>query len=258
MILDQHSVTEKLIEHLKAVATAQGFSEPKHNQWVRYSSDVNSRRELLDKILAVIKPFDPKDHSFLDVGCGYGNLLVAAMERFGRCYGIEIVPERVEWSRRRAQAAEVFLGSATELPWPSASFDLVISTDVFEHIDHKMQCITAAEIRRVLKLGGYAFITVPNRFQIIDEHHFVLFGSWLRGDARARYVRMFSKNPLVDCWELTRTGWRSLFRSQELEILADLRTDLQQNPIKKVIECVLPQRTCLLLQRPLQQTKPPA
>jgi ubiquinone/menaquinone biosynthesis C-methylase UbiE len=55
---------------------------------------------------------------------------------------------------------EMRQGSLLEIPFPDASFDLVQSTQVIEHIeDHET---AARELIRVLKPGGHALITVPH------------------------------------------------------------------------------------------------
>jgi len=60
---------------------------------------------------------------------------------------------------RNSLGMEVTQGSLTELPYPDNTFDLVCSFDVIEHI--KEHDLAVSEIRRVLKPGGYYFLTVP-------------------------------------------------------------------------------------------------
>jgi SAM-dependent methyltransferase len=45
------------------------------------------------------------------------------------------------------------------LTWPDGSFDLVISSDILEHVRHPQ--VALAEIARVLAPGGYHIFTVP-------------------------------------------------------------------------------------------------
>lgn len=45
------------------------------------------------------------------------------------------------------------------LTWPSETFDLVITSDIFEHVRHPAKGF--AEVRRVLKPGGWHIFTVP-------------------------------------------------------------------------------------------------
>ncbi len=49
--------------------------------------------------------------------------------------------------------------NVTNLVFPPESFDTVISTQVFEHVDNPF--MVAQEIKKVLKMGGNAIITAP-------------------------------------------------------------------------------------------------
>ena len=48
---------------------------------------------------------------------------------------------------------------STQLPFKDNSFDSVICTEVLEHLKEPGRCLS--EINRVLKKGGYAYITAP-------------------------------------------------------------------------------------------------
>ena len=94
----------------------------------------------------------------LDIGCGNGNMLRqflqwgAAPERLA---GIELRPEPVEKARHLNPNLDVRCGSAIELPWPDASFDLACQHTVFTSIlDPAMKQQIAAEMSRVLRQGG--------------------------------------------------------------------------------------------------------
>lgn len=49
-----------------------------------------------------------------------------------------------------------------QLPFPSGSFDLVIFTEVLEHIAITDPCVVLGEIRRVLRPGGRMLLSTPN------------------------------------------------------------------------------------------------
>jgi SAM-dependent methyltransferase len=61
------------------------------------------------------------------------------------------------------------VGSADSIPCEDTSFDSVVSTQVFEHLEFPAE--SAAEIFRVLKPGGYALITVPQWNEMHEEPH---------------------------------------------------------------------------------------
>jgi ubiquinone/menaquinone biosynthesis C-methylase UbiE len=160
-----------------------------------------------------ISPAEP----CLDVGCGFGNLVIALSERFRHVSGIELNAERVEWARRRCPPAEIVCGTAEALPWPDDHFKLITSTDVFEHLDHSQQAAAAKELARVLKPGGYAFVTVPSRYQISDEHNHVLFGTWMP-DRFRRLISMRLHGTYLQCWEHSGAGWSRVFERADLAV----------------------------------------
>ena len=107
----------------------------------------------------------------LDLGSGAGtDSLVAAqmVGEHGRVTGIDMTPRC--WPRRAAAAAEMgaanveFVESEAErLPFPDASFDVVISNGVIDLIPDKDAVF--AELFRVLVAGGriqIADVTIQN------------------------------------------------------------------------------------------------
>ncbi|HEV8452836.1 MAG TPA: methyltransferase domain-containing protein [Gaiellales bacterium] len=107
----------------------------------------------------------------LDVGCGAGmDSLVAAqmVGDTGSVTGIDMTPEMV--AKARGSIAEMGLGnvrivdgSAEQLPFDGASFDVVISNGVIDLIPDKDAVFS--EITRVLRPGGriqLADVTIQN------------------------------------------------------------------------------------------------
>jgi SAM-dependent methyltransferase len=93
----------------------------------------------------------------LDIGCGTGATM-DHLKRFGTVQGIDLFDLPLRFSRQRGHQ-RVLCASATELPFATASFDLVTALDVIEHLDDDVGGLH--EIRRVLKPGAPAVIFVP-------------------------------------------------------------------------------------------------
>ena len=200
-------------------AKNRGYSKSKELSWAEYMLDTSRPEKIVKDFLAEFSLSTKKRHRALDIGCGLGGLLMALQHHFDRVYGIDINKTYVQWSSKRASHSEVVHGSAIKLPWPDEWFDVICATDMFEHIDYDEQQLVASEIMRVLKPGGYAIIIVPNRFQILDEHNKVLFGTWLPPSKREFYVRALSKNDNFDsCWERKGSGWKRLFENQGFQV----------------------------------------
>ncbi len=93
-----------------------------------------------------------------DVGCGDGTWLLEFMQ-WGAdphlLYGIDLSAERIEGAGRRLPQADLRTGSASELPWPDESFDLVTQFTAFTSIlDSDLRRAAAAEMLRVLRPSG--------------------------------------------------------------------------------------------------------
>jgi ubiquinone/menaquinone biosynthesis C-methylase UbiE len=98
--------------------------------------------------------------SILEVGCGQGWLLKDTGEAHpnARLVGIDMRPEALEFARELVPRGEFLLQDAHELPFDDASFDLVICSDVLEHVENPAAVV--GEIRRVSR--GFAVIAVPH------------------------------------------------------------------------------------------------
>ena len=98
----------------------------------------------------------------LDVGCGQGDLLAAALAAGLTACGVDISPVAVERAQRRAPPATVQVSQGEQLPWPDGSFDYVTNLGSLEHFLDIGQGIR--EMARVLKPHGCACIMLPNAF----------------------------------------------------------------------------------------------
>jgi ubiquinone/menaquinone biosynthesis C-methylase UbiE len=96
----------------------------------------------------------------LDVGCGTGLTTLHIAEQYPECTisGIDLSPKMIEVARRDASARgldlDLRVGSITDLPYPEAAFDVVLTNIMFHHLDLAEKRQAVAEIARVLKAGG--------------------------------------------------------------------------------------------------------
>jgi SAM-dependent methyltransferase len=92
----------------------------------------------------------------LDVACGNGNASLAAAHRFARVVGLDYVPALLARAKERADAERLGIefveGDAEALPFPSESFDTVLST--FGVMFAPNQEKAARELVRVVRAGG--------------------------------------------------------------------------------------------------------
>jgi ubiquinone/menaquinone biosynthesis C-methylase UbiE len=96
----------------------------------------------------------------LDLGCGTGTLAIQVKRREpgAKVIGLDADPEMLSRAREKAKRAGVTVefteGYSTTLPYKDGSFDRVLSTLFFHHLDPEPKRQTAREIARVLREGG--------------------------------------------------------------------------------------------------------
>ncbi len=96
----------------------------------------------------------------LDVGCGTGELLsrLAAKHPEVTLAGLDPVPEMLAMAKAKLSTkVDLRVGWANALPWPDASFDMVVSCNMFHYITHPIAAVR--EMDRVLVPGGRLLIT---------------------------------------------------------------------------------------------------
>jgi ubiquinone/menaquinone biosynthesis C-methylase UbiE len=111
--------------------------------------------------LAKVKPGD----KVLDVGCGTGNLTLTSKSvtgASGAAYGIDASPEMISVAQKKAKRAGadvVFdVGLVEKIPFPDATFDVVVSRLVIHHLPDDLKHKAFSEIFRVLKPGGHFLV----------------------------------------------------------------------------------------------------
>lgn len=115
------------------------------------------RRRLVGRILRDLGV--PPGARVLDVGSGTGtNLRLLSELGFSRVVGLDRSEASPRFCRDK-RLGEVERGDLCALPFAEGSFDLVLATDVLEHVDAEDRAL--AEIRRVLCPGGLLLATVP-------------------------------------------------------------------------------------------------
>jgi SAM-dependent methyltransferase len=125
----------------------------------------------------------------LEIGCSGGVLLRDLLNAgYSDVYGIDISDAAVAAARARA-LLNVSAMDATRLAFQDGSFDLVIASDVLEHINDDVSALK--EWRRVMTRRGTLIIFVP-AFQML----------WSSHDEANHHVRRYSGKQLRQALEL--------------------------------------------------------
>ncbi|HTH05791.1 MAG TPA: class I SAM-dependent methyltransferase [Ilumatobacteraceae bacterium] len=141
----------------------------------------------------------------LDVGSGFGRHVYECARRGARVVALDHAADEVIETRNTLAAmveadeiaadrlTGVLRGDARSLPFPDDTFDVVITSEVLEHIQDDVAAIT--EMVRVLKPGGRFAATVPAQFpetinwKLSDDYH--------APKAAGGHVRIYSRTELA-------------------------------------------------------------
>lgn len=102
----------------------------------------------------------------IDIGCGEGYGAAVLARAGAQVVGVDIAPEVVGHARRtyRSEGLSFEVMDVNHMEVPAGSFDMAVSFQVVEHLADESGYFS--ELARVLKPGGIALLTTPNRLTI--------------------------------------------------------------------------------------------
>jgi SAM-dependent methyltransferase len=153
----------------------------------------------------------------LDAGCGTGRNLIE-FGRLGDARGIDSSPEAIDFCRRRGVLGATE-GRLESLPFEDGAFDLILATDVLEHLEDDRSVMR--ELRRVAAPTARLLATVPAYRWLWSQH-----------DEAHHHFRRYTLRDLRE--RLRAQGWEtvewSYFNSALLPPIAAVRTLGRRRP----------------------------
>lgn len=173
--------------------------------------DHDSRLLKARKIARLVETVRPLEGArLLDIGAGSGYIASALAELVGPNGRVAAVD--VNDQRKTTDGYEFTQVDGTELPFEPASFDVVLSNHVIEHVGEQAdQLHHLREVRRVLSPDGVCYLAVPNRFGLVEPHFRLPFLSWVPRRFADPYVRAAHRGTHYDCNLPTRGRAERLF-----------------------------------------------
>jgi SAM-dependent methyltransferase len=154
----------------------------------------------------------------LDVGCGRGDFLAKDPNNF---VGVDIDPVLVSHCQRLGLTAYCMNG--LNLEFPDASFDAVHAAELIEHFAPTDAARFISEAARVLRPGGYLFLTTPgvrnvwNTFSHIRPYPPAAFAKLL-SSATENYLFKTPVMLKIECVQ----GYRHYFANRAVTFAASI------------------------------------
>jgi SAM-dependent methyltransferase len=168
------------------------------------------RRRLLVSFLARVGGARTGALRILDYGCGTGGN-TTSYGRFGSVTGVEPDPHAIRLAQKRG-GAFYCRANGLRLPFRNGAFDVVIASDVLEHIEDDSAAL--AEMARVLKPGGSMIISVPAHQWLFSYHDAALqhFRRYSTVNLRGLLGRERLRIRRLSYWNMTLFPLLSLYR----------------------------------------------
>jgi ubiquinone/menaquinone biosynthesis C-methylase UbiE len=146
-------------------AVVQSFQDQAADYLERYDPRTTAGHSFSIRKQRVLELLGAIPHGVaLDIGCGPGVLAAELVDRRYDYYGVDIAQKMIDVCRARfpqIDPARFSVGRIQDLKFPDRFFDLILCIGVVEYLKDDGEAIR--EMARVLKPGGTAIISMPNR-----------------------------------------------------------------------------------------------
>src|SRR5687767_2416445 len=133
-------------------ADAKGmFYESFAREWDAHMNMPELEKRLRLVFGGLLEESDVRGKDVLDAGAGTGWFSRGLARWGGRVTSLDVGPELMDEVRKKCESRLV-VGSVLELPFPDASFDAALCTEVIEHTTDPERAVS--ELCRVLRPGG--------------------------------------------------------------------------------------------------------
>jgi SAM-dependent methyltransferase len=158
----------------------------------------------------------------LNIGVGGGYFEELIVRKKGVAYSVD--PDERALARLASKGVQCFVGTIERLPFAQDSLDFAVVSEVLEHLEDSERSNGLAEIRRVLKPGGYVLGTVPYRENLkqsltVCPHCGEVFHRWGHKKEFDFDTMRNELEPHFDIQRMTRTAFVSFSRGSALGLI---------------------------------------
>ncbi len=199
-----------------------------------------------ENYLKMVRPFMKltPETRMLEIGTGTGWFPVQCARMGLQCKGLEISPQLIAHSKKLAARygvdADIELGNVEEQEIGDNTYDVIIASSVFEHVEHWR--LGLARVYKALKPGGVFFFSSTSKFSFTSgEYGFPLYG-WLPNRGRYR-LRIAAQGPEIMKlgidfnqfrYSVLRREFRKLGFSKILDRVDRVNADGVKHPLKRI------------------------
>lgn len=228
---------------------------PAPNQKFDYQSlEVGSIPEYIhQRMRKVVQSFSEyrQTNRFLEVGFGAGHIISKAHELGWDVYGVEVSKPAI--AKAKKQGFNVFWGDVTAAGYPDNYFDVVVASEVIEHLEQP--AILVAEVQRILRPNGLFWLTTPSAgglsYRLLGNHWSVVCPPWHLCLFSGRGIYQLLANHGFDRINITSRGFNYLeplryyFKSgknniqsyqESVEPIHRINTKIEGNPFLKSLK----------------------
>ncbi|MHB8155090.1 MAG: class I SAM-dependent methyltransferase [Candidatus Omnitrophota bacterium] len=158
------------------------------SETIDLQGDIDYRKKrFISERIKLVSGFvgDPSKKKLLDVGCGVGTFLEAAIKAGFSAFGQELGQELVQWTSKRL-GIPIYSEPVSKLK-AKGKFDVITLFDVIEHVPNPTDLIM--DCKRLLKKEGIILVFTPN----YDSLAVKIMKEWSTHFAPAEHILSFTR-----------------------------------------------------------------
>jgi 2-polyprenyl-3-methyl-5-hydroxy-6-metoxy-1,4-benzoquinol methylase len=175
-----------------------GWNHSNYAEFFDYYSQASDREESLQRfnsLSEIVKRYLSRRSGELevaDIGCGAGTQSLLWASKGHHVHALDVSEKLIELAKERSKRCGAVIdfrvGSASAVPWSSASMDVCFVPELLEHVVRWRECLD--EFARILRPGGVLLITTTNKLCPKQQEFELPLYSWYPGFLKRHYVEV--------------------------------------------------------------------